>query len=375
MCASYTRSLTFLAAVLAAAAVAQPACSHEHETVSRTLGDDLFMAGSEVRLAEGAAGDAVLAGGRVGTSGTVRGDEVVTGGEITLDADVGGNVYAAGGHVRLDGKVAHNARMAGGRVEVGSKGEVAGGLTVGGGEVEVNGNVGKYLQIAAGRARIDGHIAGDVDVAGGELSVGPATVIDGVLTYHGPHPAAVAAGAQIRGGTQYIASKGWGRAANPLRGFGVGAWLWLIGWMVAGSVVLALWPRFTRSVTDIALRHPWMALLLGFVVMVCVPVAVVLLIVSLVGIPLALLGFWVYLLLLPLGYLAAATALGDWLLPRIRRGAEIVTRQRILMLLGVLIVLFVLTRVPVLGNILGFLLITVGIGSLVMVGAARYREA
>jgi hypothetical protein len=43
------------------------------------------------------------------------------------------------------------------------------------------------------------------------------------------------------------------------------------------------------------------------------------------------------------------------------------------MLIGVLIVLFVLTRVPVLGGALRFLLIIAGIGSLVIAAATRHR--
>jgi len=365
-----------LVTILATAIAPQAVCAREDATVSRKLGDDLFVAGTQLRMAEAVPGDAILAGGRIATSGSVQGDEVAAGGELELGANIDGGLYAAGGRVHLDGKVARNARIAGGEVEVGPSAEVQGGLTIGGGRVEVNGRVGKYLQIGAGSARIDGHVGGDVDVASGELNLGPGAVIDGVLTYYGPQPATVAAGAQIKGGIQYVEHKRWAHGGRTpmLRGFGAGAWIWLIGWMVVGSVLLGLWPGFVRSVTDTALRRPWMALLMGFVVLVCVPIAVLLLMISLIGIPLALLAMCLYLVLLPLGYLASAAAMADWLLSRMRRGGEIFTRQRILMLLGVLLALFVLTRVPVLGGIVRLLAIFVGVGGLVMTGVARQRQ-
>jgi hypothetical protein len=153
----------------------------------------------------------------------------------------------------------------------------------------------------------------------------------------------------------------------------VGAWIWLAGWIIAGSILLALWPGFARSVSEAARREPWTALLLGFAVLVCVPVALLLLILSIIGIPLALLLLWLYLLLLPLGYLSAAVAIGEWLLARMHQGSVVITRERILMLIGVLIVLFVLTRVPLLGGPLRFLLIIAGIGSLVIASAQRRR--
>lgn len=359
---------------LCACLAGQGALAREHDTVARSFGSDVFMAGSDVRVTDGSPGDAVLAGAWISTSGVVHGDEVATGGQVNLGASVDGSLYAAGGHVRLDGKVDRNARIGGGHIEIGPEADVQGGLSIGGGEVAVNGRVGKYLQVGAGRTRIDGHVGGDVDVASGELNIGPNAVIDGVLTYYGPQPATVAQGAVIHGGTHYVERRHWYPRGHR-RGFGAPAWIWLAGWIIAGSILLALWPGFARSVSEAARRQPGIALLLGFAVLVCVPVALLLLTVSIIGIPLALLLLCLYLLLLPLGYLAAAAAIGEWLLARIHGGAEILTRQRVLMLIGVLIVLFVLSRVPLFGGALRFLLIIAGIGSLVIASAARHQTA
>jgi predicted acyltransferase (DUF342 family) len=353
------------------------ASAREQETVSHRLGDDVFMAGGHLQMSEAIPGDAILAGGTISTSGAVRGDQVAAGGRLDLGSNVDGGLYAAGGRVLLEGKVGRNARIAGGDVEIGAEADVQGGVTVCGGRVEINGHVGKYLQVGAGRTRIDGHIGGDVHVASGELSVGPGAIIDGMLTYYGPQPATVAAGAQIKGGLQYVERKRWAHGVHTAmpRGLGVGAWLWLIGWIVAGSVLLALWPGFTRAVTDAALRRPWIALLTGFVVLVCAPIAVLLLMITVIGIPLALLAICLYVALLPLGYLASAATIGEWVLSRMRQGAEIVMRQRILMLIGVLVVLFVLSRVPWLGGVVKSLAVLVGVGGLVMAAAARHRTA
>jgi hypothetical protein len=361
-----------LIVTLAASAVPRALFAHEHETVTQHFGDDRFMAGADVRATGSTPGDAVLAGGRISTSGTVHGDEVAAGGQVDLGANVDGGVYAAGGRVHLDGKVARNARIAGGQVELGREAEVQGGLTIGGGEVDVNGRVGRYLQVGAGNARIDGHVGGDVQVASGELSVGPAAIIDGALTYYGPQPATVAAGAQIKGGMHYVERKYWRHGGH--RGFGAGAWFWLIGWIIVGSVLLALWPGFSRAVTDVVRRRRGMTLLIGFAILVCTPVAIVLSMITIIGIPLALVGICLYLLLLALGYLASAAALGEWLLPQFRSG-DIRTQHRILMFFGVMLVLFVLTRIPVLGGAVRLLVILAGVGGLAMASVARHREA
>ena len=46
----------------------QSAGAREHETTTRTFGNDVFMAGSDVRITDGSPGDAMLAGGWISTS-------------------------------------------------------------------------------------------------------------------------------------------------------------------------------------------------------------------------------------------------------------------------------------------------------------------
>ncbi len=336
------------------------------------LGDDLFMAGSDLHLGDGSRGDALLAGGWISTAGTVQGDEVATGGRIDLGADVDGGLYAAGGQVRIRGKVGHNARIAGGHVEVAPAAAVQGGLTIAGGEVVVDGRIGKYLQIGAGSTRIDGQVGGNVDVASGELTVGPGAIIEGGLTYYGPQPPNIDRTAQIRGGTHFIERSHWRRPGHRHR-FGAAAWIWLAGWIIAALILVKVFPGFVREVSEVARREPWVALLLGFAVLVCVPVALLLLMITIVGVPLALLLLLLYLLLLPLGYLASATAIGEWLLARSPPAAGKLPAYRMPVLIGVLIVLFLLTRIPLLGAALRFLLIVAGIGTLVLAAAQRRR--
>ncbi len=351
---------------------ASPANPANPASAASVLGDDLFMAGSDVHLSDGSRGDAFLAGGWISTAGAVQGDEIATGGQLNLAADVNGGLYAAGGHVRLQGKVGRNARIAGGHVEVAPAAQVEGSLTIGAGEVVVAGRVGKYLQIGAGSARIGGQVGGDVDVASGELSIGPGAVIEGALTYYGPQPPNIDSSAQIRGGTHFVERRHWHRPGHR-HPFGAGAWIWLAGWIIAAIILLRLFPGFVRAVSEVARREPWSVLLLGFAVLVSVPVALLLLTITIVGLPLALLLLLLYLLLLPLGYLASAAAIGEWLLARSPRGVEALARYRLPMLAGVLVLLFLLTRIPLLGAALRLLLIVAGVGSLVMAAAQRRR--
>ncbi|HJS21483.1 MAG TPA: hypothetical protein VJ764_02405 [Steroidobacteraceae bacterium] len=338
--------------------------------LSRQLGNDIFATGGSVRLSEEIYGDGIAAGGEVNIDSIVRGDALLAGGEVELGGSVDEDLYAAGGEVEVTGHVAGSARIAGGAIELDRDSIIDGAVSLAGGEVTVDGRIGQYLQVAAGITNINGEIGGDVEVAGGELSVGPGAVIAGSLTFRGPKAPQVAAGATVRGGVKHIEE----RKHSGIKAFvGVFALLWLVGWLIVAWIVLALWPGFARTVVETARNRLAASILTGLALLIGVPILLVALASSLIGLPLALLLLCVYLLLLPLGYLAAAAAIGDWLLARLRRGAEIATRHRVFMLLGVLVVLFVITSVPFVGGLVALLVLLVGMGSLALAAFARHR--
>ncbi len=341
--------------------------------LSRQFGNDLFATGGEVRLDDEIYGDAIAAGGSVTIEATVRGDALVAGGDVTLRGTTDEDVYATGGEVQVAGHIAGSVRIAGGEIDLDRDAVIDGAVSLAGRRVTVASRIGQYLQIAAGSVRVDGQVDGDVEVAAGELHVGPEARINGSLTFRGPHPPQVAEGAVVQGGVRYIEEKGDRSALRAF--FGGFALLWLVGWLIVGCVALAIWPGFAASVTDTATRRFWLSLITGLAVLIGLPVASLMLVVSLIGIPLALLLLCAYLLILPLGYIASAVAIGDTVLQRMRRGAEIATRHRIFMLLGVLIGLYLITRVPYIGGLVACLVILVGVGSLAVAAAARYQSA
>jgi hypothetical protein len=338
--------------------------------ISRKLGNDVFATGGSVRLAEEIFGDAIAAGGAVQSEATVRGDALFSGGEVDLGGSVDEDVYAAGGEVDVDAHIAGSARIAAGEIEIEPDAVIDGAVSLAGGRATVAGRIGQYLQVAAGRTRIDGAVDGDVEVAGGDLVVGPEAVINGSLTFRGPHPPTVAEGAVVRGGVRHIDEREHGGLKVFASVLGL---MWIAGWILVGWIVLALWPGFARTVVETARQRLAAALITGLVLLVGVPVVLVMLASSLIGLPLALLLLCVFLLLLPLGYLAAAVAIGDSLLARMRAGAPVATRHRVFALIGVLIVLWVLSQIPLVGGLLCGIVLLAGMGALALAAFGRYR--
>lgn len=152
--------------------------------------------------------------------------------------------------------------------------------------------------------------------------------------------------------------------------------LWLgfgLSTMAAAVLLAALAARQVRDAGRLISTDPLTTGLIGFLSVIAIPVAAILLMVTVIGIPL---GFGVLFAVMPLlayaGYLTAAIWTGEWILRRTGPGPE---RERpyLAAVLGV-VVLGLLGLVPVLG-----LIVTVasllGFGALVRLGFRILRGA
>jgi hypothetical protein len=112
-------------------------------------------------------------------------------------------------------------------------------------------------------------------------------------------------------------------------------------------------------------RWAW-SLLLGFIALVCIPVAALILMFTLIGVPLALLLIALYLALLLVGYVSTGIGLGAWALARIRSERTEATWWRIgFAVLGVLAI-SLLGRLPYVGGLVVFAGLLIGLGALLL---------
>jgi cytoskeletal protein CcmA (bactofilin family) len=333
------------------------------------LGGDVFVAGGELIVSEPVAGDLFVAGGSVDVAAPVGGDTLAGGGKLRLDADVGGSIYAGAGHLTVNGKVGHHARVAGGQVEFGPQAEVLGNVAVAGGQVRLLGAVRGEVQAAGGRLWLDGPVGGDVFASSGLVELGPNARIAGKLVHRGGSVQRDAA-AQVAGGIEAW-SFGWGFADAPAPPQRDRAARTLIGWpstlalVLLAALLLAALPGFHGRVGSTLQKRPGLSVLLGIVWLVCAPVALVLLALTVLGIPLALLGAALYMALLPLAYVSTAIALGDRVLQAWRASASNWAWRFAAATLA-LVVLSQATRLPWLGGAIVMLALLAGLGALAL---------
>jgi hypothetical protein len=206
-------------------------------------------------------------------------------------------------------------------------------------------------------------VGGDVLATGGQLTLGPNARIAGKLRYRSSEPLLQDPAAQVAGGMEKLlladSDEHRGR-----RGPGAAAGIWNIGLMLLAALIVSVLPGFSERVARTLRERTGWSLMLGFVVLVCAPVATLLLMISLIGIPIALAAIALYLALLPVAYVAAAIGIGDWALRRWQPVRTTLRGWRIGAACAALLLLALAGWVPWVGGIVGFAALLAGLGAL-----------
>ena len=332
-----------------------------HETV---IAGDYFGTGANASPGSTVEGDAFIAGAQVDLNKPVNGDALLAGGGVSISDRVGGDLYATGGSVIIDAPVAGNARLAGGHVEITKRGQVSGKTTLVGGRVTVLGNVGRHLVVFGEHVTLDGEVAGNVTIASRALSIGPNARISGKLTYRGSVPAQIDPAAVITGGINYLSFDFEGETYQPVAR--VVAWIGVIAFTVGlfliGLLAIVLAPESTAHMSKLGRARPISSLALGLVTILCVPIAVVLLMLTIVGIPFAFMLLLAWPMILIFGYLAGVMAVSD----AIAGPSASAKGRRIFLLAMGLGVMLLFARVPFAGWFIGMLLLVMGVGAMAL---------
>ena len=307
-------------------------------------------------------GNEFMAGGYVEIQGRVAKSAFVSGGDVTVAGSVGHNLYAAGGDVRLEGVVQHDVRMAGGTLRIAPEAQVGGDATLAGGSIIVDGMVGGDLHAYGERIVVNGSVSGDVEFAGDKLRLGPDARVAGRVVYRSHNDVVMEPGAVVAGGiTKSEKDRAWRRFAHGATL--AGGITISLGMVILGAVLVLGMTRFSREAAASIRQKPWQMIGLGCAMLVGVPVALAVLVVTIIGIPLAVLLAFAYGALLMLGYLIGAIFLGDLALERIDATKLDSVWWRALFMLLAIVVIAIVRQVPVAGHLAWWVLFLAGVGA------------
>ncbi|MFC5971761.1 polymer-forming cytoskeletal protein [Halomarina salina] len=282
----------------------------------------------------------------VGENEVVNDDLQVFAGSVVIRGTINGDVEGAAGTVRIEGTVNGDVNVGAGTVELAEGAVVDGSLNAGAGDVVIAGTV-----------------RGDANVGGDTVRLLDTAVVGGDLSYDGE---LVRADGAVVAGTVTATDGGVGPVDfGPLAP--VFAFYGLLASLLLGAVLLLVFPRTADRVSATALAEPFRSGGTGLLTLVGIPLVLVLFAVTIIGIPITIVGALLFAVVAWVATVYGRLALGNWLL-----GFADVRNRWAGLLVGFLVV-FAVGYVPVLGGVVDFLVLLLGLGALALVVYRAYR--
>jgi cytoskeletal protein CcmA (bactofilin family) len=304
----------------------------------------------------------LLAGGAVAEE-TWSGGTIRIGGNVVVSEPTAGPLNAVGGQVLVKASVQGPLRAAGGQIEVGPSAKIMGNASLAGGNIVVKGPIQGNLHAAGGQIIVDGPVAGDAFIAGGSLILGPNARIEGKLKFRGGElnrdPSAL-----VAGGLVHVAARSHRHDLTAGERMTHG-WAWSVGLVVLAALLAGALPGPSQRLALELRERPGMTTLLGFLALTAIPVAAVMLVITIIGIPIAVLALILYAGLLMIGYVWLAVVLGGLLLDRFKAETAAVTAWRVGAAALAMIILAIAVRAPFVGGFVKLAALVVGVGMIV----------
>jgi len=335
---------------------------------NETVDDTLMAAGTTVRMEGVINGDLLAFGRTVEVRGTVKGDLVSFAKRTVVSGTVEGSIYTFSESLDLDGQVAHSLYGFAQSLRVDDRGHVGEGILAAAGDVGLEGEVKRSVDIlTSGNVDVSGSVGRDLTTSGVSLTLTNTARVGGnlIARVRQLQQVHIADGATIAGKRDVQVRVRENRFARPRFYFHQA--VWFAAAMLVGWLGLVLFPGFFRATTQ-AVGGGWLSLGLGVGVLAGVPVAMIVIGITLIGIPISMMLLALYLVAIYLAQVWVGAFLGRILLksPGATKGDW---------LLGLFVGLLILTIVrfiPYLGGLVHFGVICLGLGAF---AAQLYRAS
>jgi hypothetical protein len=334
---------------------------------TETVNDTLLAVGKTVRVEGVINGDLLAFGQTVEVRGTVKGDLVSFAKRTVVSGSVEGHIFSCAQSLDLDGQLGHSVYGWAQSLRVGNRSHVGDGIVVGAGELILEGDVTRSVTVFSSNADVSGSIGRELTMAGGRLTLTDTARVGGNLTARVRHlqDVHIADSAVIAGKRDIQMRVRKSQFTRPRFYFHQA--VWFAAAMLVGWLGLLLFPVFFQTTTQ-AVGSGWLNLGVGVGILVGVPVAIVVIGITLVGLPISLMLLAVYLTGMYLAKIWVAAYLGRIILKR-----PVPTKSDwVLGLLVGLLILTIVGLIPYLGGLVRLGVVSLGLGAF---AAQLYRAS
>lgn len=308
-----------------------------------------------------------VGGNVIAVNGNVDGNVFAGGNTVIIRGNIGDSVHAGGSSIVIEGKIDEDLFIGGGNIIISKSASIGGDLFIGGGTVDIQGPVAGNVSLAGGQVIINSKIDGQIKAKVDELKLGPNAEISKNLVYSSSKEATIDEGAKILGEIEFKKTEVKKLGAFKSRGmlFGIltlGFLIKILMGIIAGLVLIYVFRNMIERIVKESLTNFWANLGRGFATLILTPVAVIIILITIIGALLAGLIGITYVLMIFLSLILANITFGSWLIKVLKkRDKYLVNWQSVV--LGV-IVLNIIVSIPFVGWIVGLIFMLISLGAI-----------
>lgn len=300
-------------------------------TISSPVHEDLYVAGGTVTINAPVYGDVIVAAGTIYINDTISNDLLLAGGTVNLNGYIGDDVRCAGGQLHILKNIAGDLVITGGTVDIAKEVVVGGGLISSGGDVICNATINNDVRVAAANFTFNGIANKKVDCRADKLTINGN--ING-MSVLAAREIIIGDNASFNNSVRYWNQKGkqdfkqsirYGNAVydrtlkiqtNNWYFLGHATILGLIWYLLTVFLFIALIQYLFGGTFKKAGHTTGHSLLkslgYGFLFFIGVPIAVALLLVTIIGIPFGLIMMLSYIVLVLLATVITSLVFANW---------------------------------------------------------------
>ncbi len=357
-----------------------------------TFDDDLYLAGNSVRFESQINGDLIGVCRYLVYSGQSQGNINLAAQQINVIGPVSGSIRAFAQSVEINSTIGRNLIAFAQSINIGPATDIGRDASLFGGQITFEGTVRGDMRADCERLKISGVVDGNLKINAVDFEISPNSVINGDLIYKSPTEAKIPAGTVVRGETKWIKLEPEERAEKYhafrsitalvigfmiiniissliifllyiLIGNTVIIPLMYLSLIACGLIILGLNKNKATKCVAIMRERPWVSLGLGFVIILILPLAIGVAMITLIGIPMAVLILFGSGIALFIGAVYTALYIGSFLCKLV--GIKKQEPSIVCLVIGI-IVLATLSLIPVLGFLIIALALMFGLGSTVL---------
>ena len=355
--------------------------SGDNVVIDQRMQDDVYVAGGKVNINAPISRDLIAAGGTIIVNDSIAMDALLVGGDIMVNGIVGDDIRCAGGTIHFSEDILGDLVVTGGKITIDDDVVISGDLIISGGEIILNGTVNGEIKSASGAFTLNGVAANNVDCRGGriiingrvngnaslaadELRVGDDASFAQTVNYWTANGSAEFRNSMKTGSPVYDPSLKLDYGKWHLLGF---TSLLMVTWYLGTALLFIALIHYlfsntfrnaANSIKNAALR----SIGLGFLFLVAVPVAIVVLAVTVVGFPLAVLILFAYIIIVLLGTIITSLLVANWINNNFQKSWTSI--QIVFSAFGIFVFLKLATLTPLVGPLIMLLMAVMGFGGI-----------